>query len=163
MQTCRKDALDLGVPENLLPWTYGELDDGLSNKKDQDKEKEKNNDGKNIRNKKKQEEDDKKKEEEKKQQKKKALKKKKKESLSERIDTLYASLATLKKEYDALSDDDEKDGYRGAPDSSNGGGDKHVTFDYNAQMMQKQNKNLKSRIINQLHGAYRALPAKDVS
>ena len=163
MQTCRKDALDLGVPENLLPWTYGELDDGLSNKKDQDKEKEKNNDGKNIRNKKKQEEDDKKKEEEKKQQKKKALKKKKMESLSERIDTLYASLATLKKEYDALSDDDEKDGYRGAPDSSNGGGDKHVTFDYNAQMMQKQNKNLKSRIINQLHGAYRSLPAKDVS
>ena len=160
LQTCRDDALDLGVPANLLPWTYGELDDGLSNKKDKNKEKEKNNHGNNDNNKKKQEQDNKKKEEEKK---KKELKKKKKESLSKRMDTLYSSLETLKKEYAELGEDDEKDGPRGAPDSTNGGGDRHISLDYNAQMMQTQNKNLKSRIVNQLNGAYRALPAKDVS
>ena len=157
LQTCRKDAIELGVPANLLPWNYGELDDGAGNGKDQNKEK--------VNNNKKQDKKDKDKtdQEKKQQEKKKELKKKKKESLSQRIDTLYSSLDVLKKEYDELSGDDEKEGHRGAPGSSNGTGDQHLTHDYDEQMMQKQNKNLKSRIINQLHGAYRALPAKDVS
>ena len=147
LKTCRDNAINMGVPAAQLPWNYGELDDGDGNVKD--KNKEKGNDDK----KKNDDEDDKKK----------AEKKKKKAALSKRITNLYSDLESLKEERAELDDDDEKGAPIGAPGNSNGKGNQHVTIDFNSQAMQQQNQNLKSQIVNQLQGAYRGLPAKDVS
>ena len=75
---------------------------------------------------------------------------------------MYTQLVGLKKAHDELMDDDEKKQPFSAPDSMNGKGNNQFSFDYQSAAVQKQNQQLKSRIMKQMNGRTNTVPAKDV-
>ena len=145
LKTCRNDAISIGVPENKLPWTYGELDDG-EKKKDEGKvpaAEEKVDDNKDG-------------------------KKKKKvqgRNYDEKIDWVYAQLEEMKEERRRQSNMNGNGNGNGngnvpysAPDSANGSG---TNNNGNGNAM-KQNQ-LKQTIMQRMQGQKKRIPAKDVS